>query len=68
MMRHAAVGNIRGAATLLKNYAKTGPLDGDYLNSAKRRCIRCAQGLPPAPIAAVCHYLQNLESVDPVRS
>ena len=68
MMRRAAVGNIRGAAMLLKKYAKTGLLDGDFLDSAQRRCVRCAQGLPPAPIAAVCHYLQNMESADPVRS
>ena len=54
MMRRAAVGNIRGAAMLLKKYAKTGLLDGDFLDSAQRRCVRCAQGLPPAPIAEVC--------------
>ena len=66
MIRRAAVGNIRGAAMLLKKYAKTGPLDGDFLDSAQRRCVRCAQGLPPAPIAEVCRYLQALEDKDPV--
>lgn len=66
MMRRAAVGNIRGAAMLLKKYAKTGPLDRDFLDSAQRRCVRCAQGLPPAPIAEVCRYLETLEDKDPV--
>ena len=66
MMRHAAVDNIRGAALLLKKYAKTGLLEGDFLDSARRRCVRCAQGLPPAPIAEVCRYLQAVEDKDHV--
>ena len=51
---------------LLKKYAKTGPLDGDFLDSAQRSCVRRAQGLPPAPIAEVCRYLQAVEDKDPV--